>query len=1048
MAESYTTFNADVLSAAKISPVYPPQLVGEVETVLGMIAVGYGDSAQFMRNNLRGLQFQFAYRYIYDDHEKSLFSPFSAVLIPQFEETLGGFFVDEVSVNNRISIGLRTGSELVVSIELAVKVGELGAWNSYVILNKADLTINNDIFYVFDFLNDRIVTPLDQGIVTQSSNFSPRLAETQEFLPTNELAYGLVTEGFDNTKISATLTAVSRDNEYVSTFVPLERNQRTVIRNIATAADGARPRPAMITYAWIELPVDEFRDRTHSITVELLMGQEIRLSQPENWAVINNYPSQLRDLFFVEARSQQINATSSIDWDWNEDGDITYSAARGSVRIRPENNRQILFLIRQTFLNITTEVLTDVTGNLGSLATLLPEKRKTFAAGQYKAGLVYSDRYGRRSSVQTSEDTDIYLTSQNITNDASVGVIDIGWVISHVPPMYAHTYQWVITRNLSQQSLLQWVVDDVVAFSTQGSLFAQVGIQRSILGNRDINSKFLVEPYTFTQGDYVRRLGVFNIASGLWESADDENRYEIIGIGFTGSRTRIQTELSSENEFVTTEVPSYDLQGNVIPEDVSQFLTIKIPNDSEISADNLFNGILIEIITPRQSLSENFYHAVSPTYDIGNPGTSNRYHKGGVLDQNPAAPALTPATGVIDQGDHVYRIRADFFKGADYACIDKSVSDYYESRFDGYGKVHVENEDSEEQQYNLIRHSGRYFDNTQINDLSFFRSSNYVSVDDRFGMITRIIQIGDALKVYQPLKTTSIYIGKSFIKQGDGTDQVMTVDRTFGVVNPSQLDYGCQFPESVLRNERHVYFFDIYSGTFLRDSPNGLFPVSENLMDGYFKDKSKALLKSGIENVQVHTGYDDENGLVFVSFVDSITAANNETLAFHEKSNRWVSFFSFIPDLYARFGSSVFTMKGQDIYIHNSDDVPRCQFYGTKYPRRFLVYSNLNPNFIKTYFSLALFTNRDGWSAPEITVQPNQTYKNGMFSRLTSSKFIFEEGIGYAVFMRNMRTKSSTIDITQLAQGDQLRGEVISILLEESNDDQTVLFEVDVNFNL
>ena len=85
-----------------------------------------------------------------------------------------------------------------------------------------------------------------------------------------------------------------------------------------------------------------------------------------------------------------------------------------------------------------------------------------------------------------------------------------------------------------------------------------------------------------------------------------------------------------------------------------------------------------------------------------------------------------------------------------------------------------------------------------------------------------------------------------------------------------------------------------------RDSANGIFPISGRFesvdgrgsykMETYFKAKSKALLASGVANVRVYTLWDEEYGLLYVTFIDRANADNNETILFHEGSNRWVTF--------------------------------------------------------------------------------------------------------------------------------------------------------------
>jgi hypothetical protein len=61
-------------------------------------------------------------------------------------------------------------------------------------------------------------------------------------------------------------------------------------------------------------------------------------------------------------------------------------------------------------------------------------------------------------------------------------------------------------------------------------------------------------------------------------------------------------------------------------------------------------------------------------------------------------------------------------------------------------------------------------------------------------------------------------------------------------------------------------------------------------MEAYFKAKAKAFIESGVENVRVMTLWDEEYSLLYVTFIDKVNADNNETVVFHEGSNRWITF--------------------------------------------------------------------------------------------------------------------------------------------------------------
>jgi len=1024
--------------------------------------MGYIDTDEIRYNNCKEKQFQFCYRYIYDDKEKSLFSPFSQCLIPTSEEELiGGFTAADQNINNAIDFMIETGGERVDKIEIAVKAGELGVWKSYDILEKTDDLIPDSSRIKYRFLNNRTFVALDEGDVLDSNNIFPQIAETQEYLPSNQLAYGRVTEGFDNIKTDIALNAIGEQISYNPAFVRFETE-------ITEEQQFDRNKWAFLV---LNLPsIAEYRDKIYVINVELPNGTDITIQGPDDWSTItgtdleqqNELQSQLVqkliDLGMQGKIFESGGEYTEYTYDIDEGGNLHMEKSTGlEIFYNTKDNSQIAFPYSMNYNALDDDGgdiiygIVNVSGGVLDTSIASDPKRRTFKTGLYKVAIEYADNYGRKSSLQTGNDTQIYL-DEDEHGVLIAPVIHIGYELKHKPPLWATKYQMYVTKNLSQSRSFQWTVDNAVEDVRSGIKYGIVGINRSILGTIEQIPKSSLQPYVFTDGDHVKAIGRYLDSSPegeRWRQRTDENQYEILGLEYDDPEKVKRYEYSDgDGEWVDVEIDLTDSNGKTIYKDNSQKLIVAIPQDITDIQSLFAAGDVIEIITPVKENEEDFYFGVGDCYDIINPGTENRVHQGQTTDQDPNDISGQPAIGVITEGDFTRRSRYNLTSLTDFPCIDMNTSDFFDSKMTSHGRVGVENRDSENKVYNLIRHSGKYFDNTDINDLNRFKNADKINLDDRFGEITSITQIGDTLKVYQPRKVTPVYIGKTFTQLSNGENQLVAIDRTFGVADPSKLDYGCSNPESVLRNERHIYFFDIYSGMMIRDSANGLHPVSDYKYAGFFHNKAKALLKSGLDNIKVLTGYDDENDIVVITFIDDVNPDNNETIAFHEKQNRFACNLSLMPDFMCRFGNQFYTSKGNELYVENSANVPRCQFYGVKYPRRFRVYVNIDPTMVKTFYSMSIFTNKNGWSAPNINIDPTATYPSGMLSRLKQGKFKYKEGVGYTEFMRNMITKNNVEKPILLMNGDQLRGEVMSILLEESNDEETNLYEVDINFTI
>jgi len=174
------------------------------------------------------------------------------------------------------------------------------------------------------------------------------------------------------------------------------------------------------------------------------------------------------------------------------------------------------------------------------------------------------------------------------------------------------------------------------------------------------------------------------------------------------------------------------------------------------------------------------------------------------------------------------------------------------------------------------------------------------SLNDIYGDIVAIAEMGDTLKVYQKRKAASILVGRTEYMDANGNPQVMTSNVVLGAVRYSASNYSTIYTESICRNNKFLYGYDIFNGVVWRDGVNGIFPISgryaeaggdvDYKMQTYFKLKSKALAASGIDNISVMTVWDEEYKNMYITFKDSVTSANNDTVMFHEPSNRWICF--------------------------------------------------------------------------------------------------------------------------------------------------------------
>jgi hypothetical protein len=344
---------------------------------------------------------------------------------------------------------------------------------------------------------------------------------------------------------------------------------------------------------------------------------------------------------------------------------------------------------------------------------------------------------------------------------------------------------------------------------------------------------------------------------------------------------------------------------------------------------------------------------------------------------------------------------------------------------------------------NLL-YGGRYIENTLTNDLSKVKSSDYVPLAEKYGEINLIEEVGYTLKVLQKYKPTSLYIGREGLKQASlmGQDVVTSKDAVLSTPIVSETDYGTTLTSGCVKYLRNIYFSDLYNGAIVRDAPNGIFPISDYGIKNFIRQKFQTFISHGVENITAYSTYDEKYNLVFFSFIDSIVTAESFTVAFHEPTNKWISFYSFIPDYYGCLGSVLTSFKGSDLWLHDSGT--RMNYYGVQYEQMVKIVANKDPLKVKAFKSIVVDSN-EVWNAGtngDILISANGSLTRGGSSKLPEGWFNLNEGKYYSNFGRNMLSSDSTESNEDLINGDELRGSSMSINLRNSSTDETKLFGV------
>jgi len=617
------------------------------------------------------------------------------------------------------------------------------------------------------------------------------------------------------------------------------------------------------------------------------------------------------------------------------------------------------------------------------------------SGGKYKIGVMYSDDANRSTVVNIDRpNNDIIIPFFNHNNPFpnESGVYKtwyrnlLKWEIKSKPPEWATRYQIVYTDCLNVAESF-YVSATGETTNSEDDEISDVSFDYYY----DPNTEERIDDYTFQEGDKVRFIAYAddNYSSSSFELFDNYIEVDLLGYD-TSSKV-------------------FNVRKSDYPTGTGQ------------------TRYKVEIFRPIKESQNVIYRERGLEYEIGNPGSESRYHKGHLSNQSPSNLETSPATGII--------IRGDFFKrrvrvkegGAFVSSVldeSKSISTKYYNNLSNKGRLNIQSDSLQQKWFKAgLRHGGKFIENTQVNNLSRFDFNDKIELSEKYGSISKTIEVGFTLKALQQYNVSSIYIGRTQTLDSEGQTNLALTNTIFGTVNPSTDNYGCEHPESVRKDHRNLYFFDVNNGLVIRNSPNGSVPISDYKMVSYFRNKAKETLSN--ESIKVIGNIDKEYKEYVLSFVGS---SNDETIAFHERENRWKTFYSYTPEGTANIGDQAYVLIGDKIYKLNAGDTYG-NLTGNQNDMEIEFIMNESPQKVKVFESVAVNSNLP-FSLPEITVPAKQSNNNQVRqSRLIESKFERKEGVYYAELLKDLNTPNFSTELLALINGDEMRGQSIKFKL-------------------
>jgi hypothetical protein len=608
--------------------------------------VDYINDTAFPINNLHKKLFQFRYRFVYDDNEKSVWSAISKVPIPESSlnsgsNTQGGF-------QNAINITILSGDLNVDKIEIAGRVNIESEWSDFFLIDTLDKrrdNIQDNISYTYIFRNDSVYIPIDLQEGNLLFDYVPDQANALELANGNTLVVGGLKDGYNrDTKLDVVLSSINMTSPATAS---------TLTATLA-GPDGTGSFPQYgsfnDTYSPLYQPFTRF-DELYAGTVVFSgtpqVGDEITITMQgySTRPIVNQVTgnvSRFEDWDFSKLSlkvvvrqgwtiNDIINAFQTHPERFGEGFWYTTGAAGprqpfypipadaiNPIPGGPKPNTLYVgaFQFRQNGLLLEYDarrwqfwrpIVTIKRGFSFNSADSFPTLNWN---GLYRYGLVYYDRNGKTNGVFTNNSmllrTTSYDTSYDWTPITNQSILpenqSAQMYIGHTPPPWADYYHIVRTKDLSRDFSLMVISPDI-NFNNPLTGYWYIDIHSITETANDISESKNIINYgstSFVEGDRVRILQKLNPNGSVNWSTDKHLDLPIIGVEThpTGGRQYLKVK------------------------------SITIPSGYINIQEN--DRLVVEIYRPGKVLSNEdlVYYEIGERYGITTDQNGLRYHLG------------------------------------------------------------------------------------------------------------------------------------------------------------------------------------------------------------------------------------------------------------------------------------------------------------------------------------------------------------------------------------------------------------------------------------
>jgi len=627
------------------------------------IKCAFEDDNTVTVNNFRKKLVKPKYRFWYADNEKSSWSAQGEIPVPL---NYADPQIDtDPTKNCRVGCVVQTGDDSVKKIEIAFAESLGNVFSNFfsvIILDKDKLSIPDNDVYIWRFYNDEAYVFVDKQESDLLFDRVPDKANCQALLNGNIIAYGGITEGLDpivpNVVMSTGVEyplAIDYTNILSVTQYGVEGFQQG--RNISFVVLGKIMRGQTFTAAilvgattYIITYTAQIGDTAFNVLIGLASSagsqgfSQVSIT-PDKLVIFRANQVLLRSN--VLTTNQTVNATFIISLTPK-----TITINGGAVYL-PLFVKGVKFYINGNTLNINpfTTVSSIVSGTdlvimvdsvlanetITTDLYLVPTLNSSIPAYNSSSkenwALFYFDEKGKTNGATTS--TSFSVSTQSLGLQKTVNTLlfltpYIQASIFHRPPLWAKTYKWGRTPNLTKQAWLFWISGRTY----KDDKYAYISIEGiNIYKKQNPNS---VVSYDYQPGDRIKFYALYTALGEPSQIYGNEHDYEV----YDEVENPVLSNLVKPGRYIKILLP-----------------TVSTQFDFGSGQNFEYSNYYIELYTPAKSAAEGLdaYYEFGEEYGIGNPGTTQSFHQGQIQNQSPDL--SQPATFKFNRGDAWYRTR-------------------------------------------------------------------------------------------------------------------------------------------------------------------------------------------------------------------------------------------------------------------------------------------------------------------------------------------------------------------------------------------------------